>query len=147
MATGNPLLDGLMMGQQFANNLLNAPIQRQIMKDQESLMKTKSQNPMMYLTGPAGQMGAADSYPQGSPERQIILQTLQQQTANQQATANWHKAMAETVHQRYAPLIAKQQQYSNLQKMGYSTSQINNMSDAQRAQAAGGQRGVYGPAS
>ena len=139
--SGNSLLSGLLAGQQFANNLINAPAQYQLLKDNIALANLKKQNPLMFMPGPAGQVGAfkylqsqsssGDNQSQ-NPYANMILQQLQDADKLQSARSQYYQQMANHTGQRYAPAIVKEQQYATLENAGYSPSKINTMTDQEK---------------
>lgn len=150
--SGNSIIMSMLAGQQFANNLLNAPIQHQLLKDQKALSHFKLSNPMLSMPGEAGQIGALQylnnntqqpnntqqlnnsQQPNNLPNyARLLLEHMKNEEKASQANANYKNVYAGTVGRRFSSPLQRDQMNAALQKQGYNAAQIANMSDEQAA--------------
>jgi len=135
MATGNPLIDGMMAGEQMGGDLVNAHAQHQMLLDAQKKADLMAQNPLMGMPGVAGQEGAIQHVGADSPAGLSMQQSIDNQAKALDATAKYKNAMANYVGTRYMTAKQKTQQDAALGALGYPTTMIASMNDAEKVHA------------
>jgi len=134
----SPLLSGFNQGVQGMTTLLGAPGRQRLVDAQTAYMQQRASGTGAGLPpGLAGQWAQLDHYRNvygiNSVQYQELSKALDSQMHYLQQRGNYAQKMAALAGLRIAPTQQKTQTYASLVSMGYPVTDINNMSDQQRA--------------